>query len=170
MNTRVIATLVLFFAAFIGVLNAARAEERKLSDEEIEEASAFIFHNALFVAFHEAGHMLISELNIPVLGREEDAVDNLASITILEANTEELDATIQDAADGWFLMDEANEQPIDDMALLDTHALDAQRAFGMVCMMTGADAEYFQLFADSINFPDERREECSIEYTKVRES
>ena len=37
----------------------------------------FITANAEFTLLHEMGHLLISELQLPVLGREEDAADQL---------------------------------------------------------------------------------------------
>ena len=36
----------------------------------------FITANAEFTLLHEMGHLLISELQLPVLGREEDAADH----------------------------------------------------------------------------------------------
>lgn len=114
--------------------------------------------------------MLISEFGLPVLGREEDAVDALSSILLLEADVEELDVAMQDAADGWFLSDEAREEDLNETDFLDTHGLDRQRAYAMVCMMVGADAKYFENFADSLDFPRERREECEGEYQHAKDS
>ena len=37
----------------------------------------------LFVVAHEMGHAVISELKLPVLGREEDAADTFAIIAAL---------------------------------------------------------------------------------------
>ncbi len=36
--------------------------------------------------------------------------------------------------------------------------------------MTGANAEFFKVFADSLDFPEERRQECAFEYQKARDS
>jgi hypothetical protein len=44
-----------------------------------EERDEFILGNVVFVLFHEFGHALVSELELPVLGREEDAVDRFAT-------------------------------------------------------------------------------------------
>lgn len=147
-----------------------KLEAQELTDEQIEEGQRFVVNNAIFILFHEAGHMLVSEFNLPVLGREEDAVDALSSVLLLGAEDEELNTTIQDAADGWFLLDEANEDGPQDDDFMGTHGLDRQRAFAIVCMMTGADPEFFKVFADSLEFPEERREECVFEYQKARES
>jgi len=46
-----------------------------LTDEQLEEAKSFALGNTIFFLFHESGHMLVSEFDLPVLGKEEDAVD-----------------------------------------------------------------------------------------------
>ncbi|PYB71410.1 DUF4344 domain-containing metallopeptidase [Rhizobium wuzhouense] len=149
---------------------ADRVRAADLTAEQIAEGQKFIVNNALFILFHESGHMLVSELGLPVLGREEDAVDALSSVMLLESEDEELKEAMRDAADGWFLIDEANGDALDDSDFLDTHGLDRQRAYSIVCMMAGADAAYFKTFIDSLDFPAERREECVEEYAKIRDS
>lgn len=161
----VLATLAA--SAFTPVSSATAAE---LTAEQVEEGQRFVVNNAIFILFHEAGHMLVSELNLPVLGREEDAVDALSSVLLLGAEDEDLNTTIQDAADGWFLIDEAKEDGPQEDDFMGTHGLDRQRAYSIVCMMTGANAEFFKTFADSLDFPEERRQECVFEYQKTRES
>ncbi|MFN4207530.1 MAG: DUF4344 domain-containing metallopeptidase [Agrobacterium albertimagni] len=147
---------------------SVRAEE--LTAEQVEEGQRFVVNNAIFILFHEAGHMLVSELNLPVLGREEDAVDALSSVLLLGAEDEDLNTTMQDAADGWFLLDEANEDGPQEDDFMGTHGLNRQRAYAIVCMMTGANAEFFKEFADSLEFPEERRQECVFEYQRARDS
>lgn len=164
------AALMVAVVAGVGLLEAKAAKEAKLTEKQLEEARTFMVNNAIFTLFHEAGHMLISEFGLPVLGREEDAVDALSSILLLEADVEELDVAMQDAADGWFLSDEAREEDLNETDFLDTHGLDRQRAYAIVCMMVGADAKYFENFADSLDFPKERREECEGEYQHAKDS
>ena len=40
----------------------------------------FVTANAEFTLLHEMGHLLINELQLPVLGREEDAADQLGHV------------------------------------------------------------------------------------------
>jgi hypothetical protein len=163
-------TATLLFFLLSSSLALAEEAEPELTEEQFAEAEAFIVHNALHVLFHEAGHMLISELRLPVLGREEDAVDNLSSMIMLEEPEGAFDVAIQDATDGWLLLDQYGGDEVADLDLMDTHGLDAQRAFNTVCMMTGADPDFFAEFADSVDFPEERREECAYEYEQMRDS
>lgn len=162
------AVLALSAACLFQPATTVRAAE--LTAEQIEEGQRFVVNNAIFILFHEAGHMLVSEFNLPVLGREEDAVDALSSVLLLGAEDDDLNTTIQDAADGWFLLDDAKEDGPQEDDFMGTHGLDRQRAYSIVCMMTGANAEFFKVFADSLEFPEERRQECAFEYQKARDS
>jgi hypothetical protein len=162
------AILAMTTGYFCQPATALRAAE--LTAEQIEEGQRFVVNNAIFILFHESGHMLVSEFNLPVLGREEDAVDALSSVLLLGAEDEDLNTTIQDAADGWFLLDDAKEDGPQEDDFMGTHGLDRQRAYSIVCMMTGANAEFFKVFADSLEFPEERRQECAFEYQKARDS
>lgn len=163
-----VAALVMCMAMLSVSSVQLKAEE--LTEEQVQEGQQFVINNAIFILFHEAGHMLVSEFNLPVLGREEDAVDALSAVLLLGAEDEELNTTMQDAADGWFLLDEANEDGPQEDDFMGTHGLDRQRAYAIVCMMTGANAEFFKVFADSLEFPEERRQECVYEYQKARDS
>ena len=48
---------------------------KKLTQEERENAVQFVVGNMLFVFLHELAHAAIADLELPVLGREEDAAE-----------------------------------------------------------------------------------------------
>jgi hypothetical protein len=48
----------------------------------------FVVGNALWTLVHEMGHALIAELNVGILGREEDAADCIATIALLHGSTD----------------------------------------------------------------------------------
>lgn len=135
-----------------------------LSDEQASEVDAFALNNAIGTVFHEAGHMLVSEFSLPVLGREEDAVDALAAIVLLEAEDDELDVTVQDVVDGWFLLAELTAESEADYATWDSHGLHEQRAYAWACMMVGKSPEKFGDYARQAELPDYRWEQCRHEY------
>src|SRR5689334_22528436 len=64
---------------------ALKGEKRlsHLSDRDRRGITRFVAGNMLFVVLHELGHALISDLGLPVLGREEDAADAFASVAML---------------------------------------------------------------------------------------
>lgn len=141
----------------------------ELWEEQVEEVERFVLNTAIATVFHESGHMLVSELSLPVLGREEDAVDGLATILLLEAEDEELNVVVEDWANIWFLVAGAAEED-DSLAFWDAHGLDEQRAYNTICMMVGKNPERFEDFAASVDFPDYRKEQCAYEYQNLKAS
>lgn len=153
--------------------NAAAAETRrppvykKITKEQADEADQFALNNAIATVFHEAGHMLISEFSLPVLGREEDAADSLAVMLLLEGEDEDLNSIVEDFANVWFLTAGLEESREEDLAVWDSHGLSEQRAYNVVCLMLGKDEKRFKEFAESIEFPSYRREQCKGEYQEL---
>ena len=141
----------------------------EITAEQAAEADQFALNNAIATVFHEAGHMLISEFSLPVLGKEEDAVDALAVLLLLEAEDEDFNSVVEDWANVWFLTAGAKEDE-EDMAFWDSHGLDEQRAYSTVCLMVGKDKKRFHDFAQSIEYPDYRFEECLVEYQSLLRS
>lgn len=143
-------------------------EVASLDAEGVDKAVTFMTGNVIYILFHEAGHMLISELNLPVLGREEDAVDTLSSVLLLEAKDEALDQALRDSVESWYNLGDAYEVSEEDF--MDTHGLSKQRAYNIACMMVGQDQKRFKDMADYFELPQERRDECVGEYQKARDS
>lgn len=141
-----------------------------VSEDDEQEFVEFVFGNALHVLFHEAGHLLITAFEIPVLGREEDAVDNLATLLLLDLETEEADWALMDTADGFFLADDAAAEAGEDFAFFGQHGLDQQRAFQIVCLMVGKDSETFGEIADAAGLPADRQANCADDYRQASQS
>ncbi|MEE8525119.1 MAG: DUF4344 domain-containing metallopeptidase [Thermoanaerobaculia bacterium] len=55
------------------------------SAEEIDE---MVLGSGIFFLIHELGHALVHQLELPIAGREEDAVDGLATVILVEAGAE----------------------------------------------------------------------------------
>jgi len=75
-----------------------------LTNKQYNAMMDFVMGNAMFIMFHEAGHMLVDEVQIPVLSKEEDAVDAMSTIFLLQAEDDLFDAALIDATMGWMLM------------------------------------------------------------------
>ncbi|MBG6161106.1 hypothetical protein IWQ54_000756 [Labrenzia sp. EL_195] len=145
-------------------LEASLAE---LSSDSLGELLEFVSGNTLFVIYHEGGHMLVSELGLPVLAQEEDAVDNLATISMLAADTDDMDLFLYHAMTGWFLMSEDNH---DALIFYDEHDLDQQRGYRMLCMMVGADEAAFLDLAQDLALPEDRIDSCGFDFDQASES
>lgn len=128
----------------------------------------FVIGNTLFTVYHELGHALIDLLNLPVIGREEDAVDGFAAVTMIPKTPNAVrDALIVAVADGWRAQSDLGS---DGGAPLywGEHALNEQRHFAIVCLMVGSDQEGFYDFAFETGLPRERIETCSQDFARMK--
>lgn len=131
-----------------------------------EAAAQFVTSNVISTFYHELGHALIDVLQLPVLGKEEDAADTLASV-LTHAIWEE-DAATQityDTANAFALW--ASEPEGWDSAYADTHSLDQQRYFSTVCLFYGANPEAREAVAKDLELPSERAELCPDEFAQA---
>ena len=125
----------------------------------------FVLGNLVFVLFHELGHALVSEFDLPVLGREEDAVDRFATFLLTpegdEVEDEDPSTILVDAMRGWFAASKQTE--LAEIEWWDEHGPDQQRAYQIACLLYGADPTKFRAMANEIKLPEARRESCPSE-------
>jgi hypothetical protein len=76
-----------------------------MSQAQREKHVEFVVGNLLFVLGHEAGHAVIREMGVPVVGREEDAADIFSTLMALMCEEGFGDRVLANAALGWFLSD-----------------------------------------------------------------
>jgi hypothetical protein len=141
-----------------------------LTQQQRVERVNFVVGNTLVLLLHEIGHVLVSEFQLPVLGREEDAADTYAALSMLRIGTSFSVQSLADAAKGWFF-DARRDQEIGDKPLYyDEHNVSAQRAYQIVCLMVGSDPEKFKSLADQAKMPEERQKTCKRDYRKASEA
>jgi Putative metallopeptidase len=127
----------------------------------------FVFGNVLFVAAHELGHALVSEMKLPILGREEDAADVFAILTALWMGDQLSHRVLEDAAKGWFLAARRDKREGRTLDYYERHGLNEQRAYHIVCLMFGSDPVRFKALADQTKLPPDRRRTCVWDYETV---
>ena len=136
--------------------------------DKLKATTEFAVGNILFVLLHEAGHGLISDLGLPVLGREEDAADQFATVTMLEMKTEFTHRTLVNSAKSWLISDRRSREEGEVVTYYDNHGLDLQRAYNIICLMVGSDNDQFQDLANEVNLPDDRQETCVFDYSNAQ--
>jgi hypothetical protein len=105
------------------------AVQHKSSEAEaIQYATGAI----LFTLMHEMAHALIGEMDVPVVGREEDAADEFATMILLDAGPQGHE--ILGAAAEWFGVMASGQK---EMAFWDEHSLDQQRLYNILLLMYG---------------------------------
>ena len=143
---------------------------KKLSQQQRENRVEFVTGNVLFVMLHEMAHATVTEFDLPVLGREEDAADDFAALRLLKVGSTFSHRVLVEAAKGWFLSDRRDRQGGEKLVFYDEHSLDAVRAYNIVCLVVGSDPGKFKDLANEAKLPAERQETCPKDYTRVSRS
>lgn len=110
---------------------------------------------------HEFGHALVDMFDIPVLGREEDAVDNLANILLLDFFEYGDDVLLTNADIFDLYGDEKKE--LKEQDFMDEHSLDLQRFYSMLCFVYASNPEKYEKMLNMYEFPEYRKEMCQAE-------
>lgn len=149
---------------------AQAADELVLTKDQQASLVRFINGNATWTIYHEMGHAFVSLFEIPILGKEEDAVDNLATIIMLLQENEQSDEYLKETALGWFLLDEFAGLAGEELDFSDDHSLDQQRAFQTICFLYGADEAIFGEFTQMMGMPEDKLENCAADFARTQTS
>jgi hypothetical protein len=116
-----------------------------------------------FIVLHEVGHALVDVLELPITGREEDAVDQLSAWLLI--GDEAGDAAVLSAAAAFAISGESHALGESDFA--NEHSLDQQRYFSMVCWVYGRDPARHPDLVELSGLPPARAEGCAAEYARL---
>jgi Putative metallopeptidase len=121
------------------------------------------------VFLHETGHAVFDMLEIPFLGREEDAADEFSAYILLQMSKDCARRLILGVA---YLGSAQAQQELARPFMLsqfaDVHELPGQRYFNVLCMAYGEDPN---LFADAVDYwhlPQSRAKNCRYEYLRFQ--
>jgi hypothetical protein len=117
-------------------------------------------------ALHELAHALFDMHNLPVLGREEDAADQVSAYIMLHLGKPEARRLIMGTAYA-YLAEAAGAAPPSLKEFADEHGTPAQRAYNVLCIAYGADPGLFGDLVSKGYLPAKRAEGCSEEYGQI---
>ena len=132
------------------------------NEADLEEA---VIGATYFFLFHELGHALIDILALPAVGRQEDAVDQLAAVILLTEpafRDEGADAVIATAIT-FARWAESGAQEIEKMPFYGEHSLDAVRFYNLLCWAYGSDEARFAYLVGNV-LPEARAARCPGEF------
>jgi hypothetical protein len=132
--------------------------------DQLRKVAEFTMGNVLYVVLHELGHAIMDDLELYVLGREEDAADSFATVTMLRIGGLFSERILEEAVKGWFYADARERAQRRKFEFYDSHSLDQQRAYQIVCLMVGSDPDKFKQLADETKMPEERQDSCRFDY------
>lgn len=128
-----------------------------------KRAGELAMYATVFTFYHEAGHMLANELELPITGREEDAVDQFS--TIVFGPGSKVGEKAAEAAALWFAI--AGKQPAKRIQYMSEHSLNLQRFYAIVCLLYGGNPQKYTGLTSRLKMPPTRLQKCRSEYAKV---
>jgi hypothetical protein len=143
------------------VLDVFQQEYPKITPRRLGELFAELEY---FVLFHEVGHALVDQWDLPVVGREEDAVDAFSTIFMTEFVDEGEFALA--GADFFYYL--AGQGKLSEVDFADEHGLNKQRAYSIACWVYGSNTKRYGYLRAVL--PAERRVRCPDEYRQLKKA
>lgn len=131
----------------------------------VSEATMDVLMHTLF---HELAHALIFTCELPVVGKEEDAADGLASVLLIEFYEHGAEMALS-AAD-LFDLESEDIETFADEDFQDDHSLDIQRFYTTLCHVYGSDPETYADLKTDAGFSEDRAQGCIEEYERLAKS
>ena len=141
-------------------LFSRKVKDKAKLDDVVRGAVASTF-------FHELGHALVDAWQIPITGKEEDAVDQLSTLVLID-RTEEGEQMALDGALSFKLY--ADQDKGLEKIYWDEHSLDEQRFYDTICLVYGHDPEKYAYLVKDGTLPEERAELCREDFPKIERS
>ncbi|KGY13033.1 hypothetical protein NM22_05985 [Vibrio tubiashii] len=140
----------------------------KYNEKYGKSAELGAMDTVLHTLLHEAGHAYIADQNIPILGKEEDAVDNFAALMMIEYVENGADAAIS-AADMFAFESEDKPDYYEFGEYIDEHSFDLQRYFSTLCLVYGSNPEKHRNLLDEVenDYLADRKDFCVYQYQNI---
>lgn len=125
---------------------------------------------------HEGAHAVFEYFQVPVLGREEDAADQVATYAMLHVHRDLAPRILagvtfaylsESGANAFSKLRRMKVGVVDATKASDPHSLPLQRMYGVLCLAYGSDPVAYRELADKGALPKERAEGCEEEYRQV---
>jgi hypothetical protein len=160
-------------------INDKKREDGTYDNAEVTKA---LLGTVKFTMIHEIGHALVSILDLPITGGEEDAVDQLAAVIMLSSDEPDDTEAVLDAAYAKLLRADANAAKQANMTpaqlkwleenppTADEHSLDEQRFYNTTCLVYGSNTELFKDLVTEGVLPKARAARCPWEWKRISRS
>jgi hypothetical protein len=120
----------------------------------------------LDTVLHEFAHALFDYLDTPILGREEDAADQVSAYIYLQLGKTEARRLIMGTVYA-YMREVENTDPPSMAEFADEHSTPEQRRFNLLCLAYGANPELFEDVAAWGGLPEERAAICEEEFEHI---
>ena len=136
----------------------------------------FVVGNLQFTLFHELAHVAILDLEVPIIGPEEQAADYIATMSLIRplqvppVGTEKLLEFAMTAANAFGILWQIGEEHGASLPYWDSHGLSIQRFYSIGCLLYGSDPQRFAKIPERIQMPAQRAASCEEEYATAGKS
>lgn len=134
---------------------------------EGEDLSIAVANSTFAIMYHEIGHALVDVLDLPITGREEDAVDQFSVVSLLVFEEMGHEALLH-IASFWGKMAEYSENSLESLAFYDEHSLSSQRFYDILCLAFGSDTENLSFLVTDGTLPESRAVRCPDEFERIQ--
>lgn len=155
-------SIVLCYELVGQMANGIQRSFKKIASPQ--EINVAISGGLSFILLHELGHALIRILDLPLLGREEDAADQIGAYFILQSPGNSASSALAGAL--WFFRSDSSLF-YTRRHFSDTHSLGPQRQSNLACWAYGKDPNRYQYLLVGKQLTDERSLGCADEYQKL---
>ena len=147
------------------ILDGETSAPATVTPEGITRREAIV-GNLLDTMMHELGHGVFDILKIPVLGKEEDAADQLSAFLMLQFGKDLARIGIKGAT--FFYIVSSGRKAGRPAPFYDVHGMDQQRIHNYICLGYGAEPAVFQDYVDKGFLPKARAANCKSEYERIK--
>jgi hypothetical protein len=123
------------------------------------QALELTYGTVVFAFFHEFGHALVGEFELPITGKGEDAADEIATI-ILGFTDDGRKAALEGAE--WFRT--MAKEPDHSNVFWDEHSFDEQRVISITCLLYGSAPDTYAPLMKKMAIPEARLAKCVRDY------
>ena len=174
MNVRRKQVLAGLFAAACVAAHAACAQPADNADALLRDpVNAFVLGNVEFTLLHELAHVIVDELNVPIIGPQEEAADYIATTVLIRAGEFDpeaverarkyLYATANGLATSWDIGLQSGRKA----QFSGVHALTIQRFYQIICLVYGSNPELFSALPGQVGMPEGRTVGCVGEFKRA---
>jgi hypothetical protein len=147
------------------ILDGEESAPQTTTKEGITRDQAIV-GNFVDTTLHELGHAMFDILEIPVLGREEDAADQFSGFLMLQFGKDVARTGIKGAA--YYYIVSASRRGTRPYPFYNEHGTDEQRMYNYLCLGYGGEPAAFQDFVDMGLLPKARAADCAREYARAK--
>jgi len=153
--------VVIFFILFFKNLAFAN-EDYELTQSDIDQIYEFATNASMGIIFHEIGHLIVDEFNVPIFNNEEDVADSFMAWSLIqipdeyasyedyEYYAEEPHKVIKGIPDYYYYLTLLGRDTSEVYGLKESeyglHSTDNKRFFNIACFMKGSNPEVFDTY------------------------